>query len=186
MAENSLNNHSINTPSYIVDGDPGRTGGGTYTTPSTGRVDPTIQDYENIFGPAARDVKLDLQRHKRHGRWHLPDALKGSNPWIADKIDGLITDTSTSPFTTTILPYMYIENVDQKACPPPSHTHTHTVRPTLSMQADPRWRPALRSSGTGGPSTRGLALGFRTRARRGPSRRPRPRTRDTRFDRAWP
>lgn len=113
-AENSLNNNSINAPSYIIDGDPGRTGGGTYTTPSTGRMDPTIQDYENIFGPAARDVKLDLQRHKRHGRWHLPDALKGSNPWIADKIDGLITDTSTSPFTTTILPYMYIENVDQK------------------------------------------------------------------------
>lgn len=77
------------------------------------------QDYESIFGPAARDVKLDLQRNKRHARWHLPDALKGSNPWIADKIDGLITDTSSSPFTTQILPYLYIENVDQVI--PPTH-----------------------------------------------------------------
>jgi hypothetical protein len=101
-------------PSYIVDGDPGRSGGGTYTAPGATRADPTIQDYENIFGPAGRDVKLDMQRNKRHARWHLPDALKGSNPWLADRIDGLITDTTSSPFTTKILPYMYIENVDAK------------------------------------------------------------------------
>jgi hypothetical protein len=44
----------------------------------------------------------------------LPDVLKGSNPFLADKIDGLITDTTSSPFTTKILPYMYIENVDAK------------------------------------------------------------------------
>ena len=37
-----------------------------------------IQDYENIFGPAARDIKHDSQRNKRHQRWHLPDALKGA------------------------------------------------------------------------------------------------------------
>jgi hypothetical protein len=101
-------------PSYIGDGDPGRFGGGTYTNPNSDRNDPTIQDYENIFGPAARDVKLDLQRNKRHARWHLPDALKGSNPWLTDRIDGLITDTTGSPFTTKILPYKFIENVDQK------------------------------------------------------------------------
>lgn len=115
QGEESNANRSISAPAYIGDGDPGRTGGGTYTNPGNpNRGDPTIQDYENIFGPAARDVKLDLQRNKRHARWHLPDALKGANPWLADKIDGLITDTTASPFTTKILPYMYIENVDQK------------------------------------------------------------------------
>jgi hypothetical protein len=104
----------ISAPTYIGDGDLGNTGGGTYTNPGNGSVNPTIQDYENIFGPAARDVKLDLQRNKRHARWHLPDALRGSNPWLTDRIDGLITDTTGSPFTTKILPYKFIENVDQK------------------------------------------------------------------------
>lgn len=90
-------------------------GGGTYTNPGgDNRKDPTIQDYENIFGPAARDIKLDLQRNKRHARWHLPDALRGSNPYLTDRIDGLITDTTASPFTTVLLPYKYIENVDAK------------------------------------------------------------------------
>jgi hypothetical protein len=104
---------AMNAPAYIGDGGMGRTGGGTYTTPA-GLNEPTIQDYENIFGPAGRDVKLDLQRNKRHARWHLPDALKGPNPWLADRIDGLITDTTSSPFTTVILPYKYIEQVDAK------------------------------------------------------------------------
>lgn len=109
-------NRSLNEYGYVPGGgDPGRIGGGTYTNPrGDGNRDPTIQDYENIFGPAARDIKIDLQRNKRHARWHLPDALRGSNPYLADRIDGLITDTTSSPFTTVILPYKYIENVDQK------------------------------------------------------------------------
>ena len=57
---------------------------------------------------------MDMQRGKRHARWHLPDVLRGSNTYLADRIDGLITDTTSSPFTTVILPYKYIENVDQK------------------------------------------------------------------------
>jgi hypothetical protein len=40
IAENSLNNNSLNTPSYIVDGDPGRAGGGTYVATGTS---PTLQ-----------------------------------------------------------------------------------------------------------------------------------------------
>ena len=86
-------------------------GGKTYTSHQT---EPTIADYENVFGPSARDIKDDLQRYKRHGRWHLPDILKGPNPWLADRVDGLITDATNSPFTTTILPYKYFENVDGK------------------------------------------------------------------------
>ena len=97
--------------SYIPDADPGRQGGNTYTGAST---EPTIQDYENFFGPSARDIKTDLQRFKRHGRWHLPDALKGSNPWLTDRIDGLITDTTNSPFTTKILPYKFKDDADGK------------------------------------------------------------------------
>lgn len=97
--------------SYIPDGDPGRFGGGTYTNYAT---EPTIKDYENVFGPSARDIKDDLQKYKRHGRWHLPDALKGPNPWLADRIDGLITDATNSPFTSVILPYKFFENPDGK------------------------------------------------------------------------
>lgn len=116
-AEASLSNNANavgSEPAHIVNGDPGAFGGGTYTAPGDAKRDPTVQDWENIFGPSGRDVKLDLQRHKRHSRWHLPDVLKGPNPFLADKIDGLITDTTSSPFTTKLLPYYYIENVDGK------------------------------------------------------------------------
>ena len=97
--------------SYLPDGEGARHGGGTYTGQAT---EPTIQDYENFFGPSARDIKTDLQRFKRHGRWHLPDILQGPNPWLTDRIDGLITDATNSPFTTKILPYRYKEEVDGK------------------------------------------------------------------------
>ena len=97
--------------SYLNTGDPGRAGGGTYT--STGDQ-PTLDQYESIFGPAGRDVKQDLQRHKRHQRWHLPDVLKGHNQFLTDRVDGLITDATNSPFTRNILPYKYLENPDQK------------------------------------------------------------------------
>ena len=98
-------------PSYLPDADPGRHGGNTYTGAG---IEPTIQDYENFFGPSARDIKTDPQRFKRHGRWHLPDILKGPNPWLTDRVDGLITDATNSPFTTKILPYRYKEDVDGK------------------------------------------------------------------------
>ena len=96
---------------HIGSGDPGPHGGGTYTADG---MQPTIEDYENVFGPAARDIKFDTQRSKRHQRWHLPDALTGPNPWLTDRVDGLITDATSSPFTTAILPYRYIENPDAK------------------------------------------------------------------------
>lgn len=79
-----------NEPSYIIDGDPGQVGGGTYTAPSDPKRMPTTEDWENVFGPAGRDVKMDLQRNKKYTRFHLPDVLKGSNPFLADKIDGKI------------------------------------------------------------------------------------------------
>lgn len=74
----------------------------------------SLEQYENIFGPAARDIKVDNQRNKRHQRWHLPDALKGHNQYLTDRVDGLITDATNSPFTRNILPYVYLENPDQK------------------------------------------------------------------------
>ena len=107
----SHENRSIANPMYLGTGDPGLSGGGTYTGSNT---QPTLEQYENIFGPAARDIKLDQQRHKRHQRWHLPDALKGSNQYLTDRVDGLITDATNSPFTRNILPYVYLENPDQK------------------------------------------------------------------------
>jgi len=97
---------------YLKTGDPGLTGGGTYSGGT--ETEGTMAQYENIFGPAGRDIKLDQQRHKRHQRWHLPDALKGHNQYLTDRVDGLITDATNSPFTRNILPYVYLENPDQK------------------------------------------------------------------------
>jgi hypothetical protein len=96
----------IPTGSYMA-GD----GGGTYTKSDR---NPSIQEYESVFGPSARDIKEDPMRSKRHQRWHLPDVLKGPNPYLTDRIDGLITDTTNSPFTSTILPYTYLEHPDAK------------------------------------------------------------------------
>lgn len=91
--------------------DMGNNGGGL--TMGSSMV-PAQKDYEGIFGPTGRDVKLDDQRNKRHQRWHLPDMLKGPNPFLTDRIDGLITDATNSPFTTIILPYVYLQNPDAK------------------------------------------------------------------------
>lgn len=112
LAEGSTHaQRSIANPMYMSNPDMGLHGGGTVTGTSTM---PTIEQYENIFGPAGRDIKLDSQRHKRHQRWHLPDALKGANNYLTDRVDGLITDSTNSPFTRNILPYVYLEQPDQK------------------------------------------------------------------------
>ena len=58
-------NRSMAHNMYLKDGDPGLQGGGTLTGTNT---EPTLAMYENVFGPAGRDVKLDSQRHKRHQR----------------------------------------------------------------------------------------------------------------------
>jgi hypothetical protein len=89
----------------------GMNGGGTVQDISTSAQ---MTAYENIFGPAARDIKFDAQRNKRHQRWHLPDALRGPNVFLTDRIDGLITDATSSPFTKTILPYLYVDQPDKK------------------------------------------------------------------------
>jgi hypothetical protein len=107
-------NREIGNAMYLQTGDPGMNGGNQISTYTGTNTQPTLEQYENIFGPAARDIKLDQQRHKRHQRWHLPDALKGSNQYLTDRVDGLITDSTNSPFTRNILPYVYLENPDQK------------------------------------------------------------------------
>ena len=89
----------------------GNFSGQTYSGTDSQRL---IDSYEAIFGPAGRDIKHDPQRHKRHQRWHLPDNLKGRNEYLTDRIDGLITDATSSPFTRNILPYVYLESPDQK------------------------------------------------------------------------
>ena len=90
----------------------GNVAGNTYSGPTS--TDNLMQQYESLFGPAGRDIKLDSQRNKRHQRWHLPDSLKGYNSFLTDRIDGLITDATKSPFTRNILPYHYLENPDAK------------------------------------------------------------------------
>lgn len=98
-------------PAYLLTGDPGYTGGGTVQASDPATM---MSNYENVFGPAVRDIKWDSQRHKRHQRWHLPDALKGANAFLTDRVDGLITDATSSPFTKNILPYMYMDQPDRK------------------------------------------------------------------------
>jgi len=96
----------------MVANDPtGNFSGNTYRSTDSERL---IDSYEAIFGPAGRDIKHDPQRHKRHQRWHLPDNLKGRNEYLTDRIDGLITDATNSPFTRNILPYVYLDSPDQK------------------------------------------------------------------------
>lgn len=101
---------SVAEPHFITNADPGISGIGTHAA----ETHATLEQYENIFGPAAREIKFDNQRNKRHQRWHLPDALKGANQYLTDRVDGLITDATNSPFTRNILPYVYLENPDQK------------------------------------------------------------------------
>ena len=111
MEGRTQESRSMNAPSHLPSNGLSAIGGGTYTGTSN---EPLQADWEGIFGPAGRDVKLDHQRHKRHQRWHLPDVLKGPNTLLTDRIDGLISDTTNSPFTTVILPYKYIDNPDAK------------------------------------------------------------------------
>lgn len=89
----------------------GNVAGDTYSASDTQQL---MNQYEALFGPAGRDIKVDSQRNKRHQRWHLPDSIKGYNSFLTDRIDGLITDATNSPFTRNILPYFYLENPDAK------------------------------------------------------------------------
>jgi hypothetical protein len=80
-------------------------GGGTYTG---AHRSPSIQDYEAIFGPSARDIKQDNQRFKRHQRWHLPDVLKGPNEYLTDRLLFPAARTKTlvhKPSTLTNAPH---------------------------------------------------------------------------------
>jgi hypothetical protein len=52
-------------PAYLGTGDPGYSGGGTVMASDPQNM---MSNYENIFGPAVRDIKWDEQRHKRHQR----------------------------------------------------------------------------------------------------------------------
>ena len=66
---------SLAHPTFIQNADPGFNAPGTHRSETL----PTLEQYENVFGPAAREIKHDNQRNKRHQRWHLPDVLKGPN-----------------------------------------------------------------------------------------------------------
>ena len=80
-------------------------------------VAPTIADLESIWGPVAREVKDDADRFQHISRRHLtnmPTPLQGQQIYIADRIDGLITGSTGSPFTSLILPYVFWSSPDAK------------------------------------------------------------------------
>ncbi len=141
-------------PAYLASGDPRMAGGGTVTDAST-RDQMTA--YENIFGPAARDVKFDVQRNKRHQRWHLPDVLRGPNMFLTDRIDGLITDATNSPFTKTILPYMYVDQPNRKI-KWNVYSFDEGVASRVPYEAAARVLPQSKSSFSGYAVRQGLAI----------------------------
>jgi hypothetical protein len=78
---------------------------------------PTAADFASIWGPAAMDMNLDKDRNRRTSRMHLsqlPKELQGQQIYIADRIDGLITSATGSPFTSLILPYVHWDRPDNK------------------------------------------------------------------------
>ena len=84
---------------------------------NTSGSQPTIEDFESIWGPTARDIRQDPDRFRRTSRKHLsqlPPELQGQQLYINDRVDGLITNATGSPFTTLILPYHYCDAPDSK------------------------------------------------------------------------
>jgi len=76
---------------------------------------PTAADFASIWGPAALDMNLDKDRLRRTSRLHLnqlPQELQGRQIYIADSIDGLISNSTGSPFTSLILPYVHFDRPD--------------------------------------------------------------------------
>ena len=78
---------------------------------------PTAADWASIWGPAAFDIKLDPDRNRRTSRMHLsqlPQELQGRQIYIEDRIDGLISSSTGSPYTSLILPYYHFSSPDNK------------------------------------------------------------------------
>jgi hypothetical protein len=112
MEGQTMLSREITPAGYIPNGgDPGGIGGGTYNGSSNGDI---LAQWANIFGPAGADIKQDQARGKRIQRLHIPDNLKGHNIYMNDRIDGLISDATDSPFTTMILPYKWLDTPDSK------------------------------------------------------------------------
>ena len=88
--------------------------GSSRIAPAVDRTTPSVDDWADVFGPSAYDIVPDRNRNRKLGRVHLPDVLIGHNQYITDRVDGLITDATNSPFTTIILPYQYLEDPDRK------------------------------------------------------------------------
>ena len=105
-------------PSVLLEGHgvPRGTGGDLITSAATSNV-PTAADWASIWGPAAFDVNFDKDRNRRTSRMHLsqlPQELQGRQIYIEDRIDGLISSSTGSPFTSLILPYMHFDRPDNK------------------------------------------------------------------------
>lgn len=81
---------------------------------SRNSLQPTREQWANVFGPSAYDIKEDENRNRRLGRPKIPDVLLGPSQFLTDRVDGLIVDATSSPYTTVILPYMFIEYPDKK------------------------------------------------------------------------
>mgnify|MGYP006142343963 CR=1 FL=1 len=72
----------------------------------------------DVFGPEAYNVQPDRKRYSKDKRQHIPANLLGPSEFITERVDGLITDATKSPFTTLILPYQYLEDPDRYMCSP--------------------------------------------------------------------
>jgi hypothetical protein len=76
------------------------------------------ESFLNVLGPSGYEQHPDKKAKFRHSRLHIPDRLPekylGKNNFMQERVDGLITDTTFSPFTTVILPYHHMDTPDQK------------------------------------------------------------------------
>ena len=103
-------------PGPILDGHANPRGSAYNTISSMSSSNqPTAADFASIWGPAAMEMNLDKDRNRRMSRLHmnqLPTELQGQQIYIADRIDGLISSSTGSPFTSLILPYTHHDRPD--------------------------------------------------------------------------
>jgi len=103
-------------PGAILDGHANPRGSAFDTISSMSSSNqPTAADFASIWGPAAMEMNLDKDRNRRTSRLHmnnLPMELQGRQIYIADRIDGLISSSTGSPFTSLILPYTHYDRPD--------------------------------------------------------------------------
>ena len=54
---------------------------------SRNSLQPSREQWANVFGPSAYDIKEDENRNRKRGRVHIPDVLLGPSQFLTDRVD---------------------------------------------------------------------------------------------------